>query len=232
VNNYRIQHTNKNDYIVRPANLTDNHELGRFATESEAEAHVAQLETERTERLARLAQAVADEQAYRQATLTLAEAQLTWQEWRTWFYDAMKWAAKGTAAMQRALDMKAEQYAGRPAFEKQEGHLAEAMREDVEAARLYTQAQALDVRIKAARRNRDTAALAEALAEAPAMIGAMQPYFQTVGLPPPEPPKRSGTAPNASLILNSAELAFIEDRFGGSKSAAIHAALAALKRSE
>ena len=43
--------------------------------------------------------------------------------------------------------------------------------------------------------------------------------------------KRSGTAPNASLILTPAELAFIDERFGGSKSAAIHAALAALARS-
>ena len=87
--------------------------------------------------------------------------------------------------MQRALDMKAEQYAGRPSFEKQEGYLAEAMREDVEAARLYSQAQALDTRIKSARRNRDTAALAEALAEAPAMIEAMQPYFRRSGCRPP-----------------------------------------------
>lgn len=44
--------------------------------------------------------------------------------------------------------------------------------------------------------------------------------------------KRGGTAPNASLILTADELAFIEAQFGGSKSAAIHAALAALKRSE
>ena len=43
---------------------------------------------------------------------------------------------------------------------------------------------------------------------------------------------QGGTAPNASLILTADELAFIEERFGGSKSAAIHAALAALKRSE
>jgi hypothetical protein len=44
--------------------------------------------------------------------------------------------------------------------------------------------------------------------------------------------ERGGTAPNASLILTAEELAFIDERFGGSKSAAIHAALAALKRSE
>lgn len=232
MNSYRIQHTSKGDYIVRSTVENDNHEFGRFATEAEAEAHVAQLEAERSARLAQMERAVADEQAYQQATPTLTEAQLTWQEWRTWFYGAMRWAARDTAAMQRALDRKAEQYAGRPSFEKQEGYLAEAMREDVEAARLYSQAQDLDARIKAARRNRDTAALAEALAEAPAMIEAMRPYFSTVGLPQPEPPKRGGTAPNASLILTADELAFIEERFGGSKSAAIHAALAALKRSE
>jgi hypothetical protein len=48
-------------------------------------------------------------------------------------------------------------------------------------------------------------------------------------------PKRGGTAPNASLILTADELAFIDKHFKGSKSAAIHAALAALaalKRSE
>jgi hypothetical protein len=230
MSNYRVQHTSKNDYIVRNANPTDNHELARFATEAEAEAHVTKLEAERTERLTQMTQAITDERAHQQATPTLTEAQLTWQEWRTWFYGAMTWAARDTARMQRALDMKAEQYSGRPSFEKQEGYLAEAMREDAEAARLYGQAQALDARIKSARRNRDTAALAEALTEAPAMIEAMQPYFQTVGLPPPEPPKRGGTAPNASLILTPTELAFIEERFSGSKSAAIHAALAALAR--
>lgn len=42
----------------------------------------------------------------------------------------------------------------------------------------------------------------------------------------------SGTPPNTSVVLTTDELAFIEERFGGSKSAAIHAALAALKRSE
>jgi hypothetical protein len=44
--------------------------------------------------------------------------------------------------------------------------------------------------------------------------------------------ERGGTAPNASLILTADELAFIEERFNGSKSAAIHAALAALKQSK
>ena len=43
-------------------------------------------------------------------------------------------------------------------------------------------------------------------------------------------PASSGTAPNTSLILTPAELAFIDEQFGGSKSAAIHAALAALQR--
>lgn len=43
---------------------------------------------------------------------------------------------------------------------------------------------------------------------------------------------RGGTAPNASIVLTPDEMAFINERFSGSKSAAIHAALAALKRSE
>jgi len=38
----------------------------------------------------------------------------------------------------------------------------------------------------------------------------------------------SGTRPNTSVVLTPAELAFIESRFGGSRSAAIHAALSAL----
>lgn len=47
-------------------------------------------------------------------------------------------------------------------------------------------------------------------------------------------PKSStgGTPPNTSVVLTAEELVFIEERFDGSKSAAIHAALAALKRSE
>jgi hypothetical protein len=46
------------------------------------------------------------------------------------------------------------------------------------------------------------------------------------------PSKNGGTAPNTSLVLTDDELAFIEEQFGGSKSAAIHAALAALRRTE
>ena len=38
----------------------------------------------------------------------------------------------------------------------------------------------------------------------------------------------SGTPPNTSIVLTPAELEFIESQFGGSRSAAIHAALSAL----
>ena len=38
----------------------------------------------------------------------------------------------------------------------------------------------------------------------------------------------SGTPPNTSIVLTPAELEFIESRFGGSRSAAIHAALSAI----
>lgn len=37
-----------------------------------------------------------------------------------------------------------------------------------------------------------------------------------------------GTPPNTSIVLTPAELEFIESQFGGSRSAAIHAALSAL----
>jgi hypothetical protein len=46
--------------------------------------------------------------------------------------------------------------------------------------------------------------------------------------PPSEDQSRGGTPPNASLVLTDEELQFIEKQFGGSKSAAIHAALAAM----
>ena len=38
----------------------------------------------------------------------------------------------------------------------------------------------------------------------------------------------SGTKPNTSIVLTTAELAFIESQFGGSRSAAIHTALSAI----
>lgn len=38
----------------------------------------------------------------------------------------------------------------------------------------------------------------------------------------------SGTKPNTSIVLTNAERAFIESQFGGSRSAAIHAALSAI----
>lgn len=205
-------------------------EWGRYATEAEAVTAVAELEAAMVAQRQQRESAVAADQAYQDATPMLTAAQLAWQEWRTWFYGAMRWAAKDTAAMQRAIDMKAEQFAGRPSFEKQEGYLADAMRENAEAAALYKRAVDLDTRIKNARRSRDTAALAEALAEALPLIDEMKPYFRDVGLPPPEPPKRSGTAPNTSIVLTAEELVFIEERFGGSKSAAIHAALDKLRQ--
>lgn len=45
-------------------------------------------------------------------------------------------------------------------------------------------------------------------------------------------PNKPGTPPNTSLILTDAELAFIEQHFNGSKSAAIHAALGAMMNTQ
>lgn len=222
---YRIQQTHAGVFIVR--NQADN-QLARFDTEAEAQTFIIEQQAATASRAAQTETAIADRESYMVATPTLTEAQLTWQQWRTWFYGAMRWAAKDTAAMQRAIDMKAGKFAGRPSFEKQEGYLTDAMREDLEARQLYDRAVELDTRIKAARRGRDTAALAEALAEAEPLIEEMRPFFATVGAPPPAPRKTSGTAPNASLVLTPEELRLIEERFGGSKSAAIHAGLATL----
>ncbi len=223
---YRIRQTRKGQYRV-----TDqaDREYGKFYSEAEARAFVQGRQAADAQRAQDMQQAVAAQENYNAGVPSLNEAQLTWQEWRTWFYGAMKWAAKDTAAMQRAIDMKAGEFAGRPSFEKQEGYLGEAMREDLEAQRLYARAVELDTRIKDARRNRDTAALAAALAEAPAIIEEMRPYFRGVGVPQPH---SSGTKPNASIVLTDDELRLIEQRFGGSKSAAIHAALAKLAAEE
>lgn len=220
---YRIRKTSKGQYRV--TNQADN-ELGKFSTEAEAQAFIQGRQAADEQRAQVREQAAATENAYNAGVPALNDAQLTWQEWRSWFYRAMQWSAKDTAAAQRAIDMKADEFSGRPSFERQESHLAESMREDANARELYGRAVDLDTRIKAARRAHDTAALAEALAEVPAMIDEMRPYFQGVGVPPPV--HSSGTKPNASIVLTDAELRLIEEHFGGSKSAAIHAALARL----
>lgn len=222
---YTIQYTGKGDYIVRETMTT--RERGRFSTEEEARAFVtaqrdrddaAAVEREKRER---------DDIAYNASTPSLNEAQLTWQEWRTWFYGAMTTAARDTAQMKRAMGMKEAQYAGWPSFERQRDAMTEAEREDRAAAELYQRAVALDTRIKDARRARDTASLAEDLAETIAMIEDMRRFFPGTGIPSPKR-GRGGTAPNTSLVLTEDELGFISEKFGGSKSAAIHAALAKL----
>lgn len=45
-------------------------------------------------------------------------------------------------------------------------------------------------------------------------------------------PNRPGTPPNTSLILTDDELAYINQQFGGGKSAAIHAALGAMMEND
>lgn len=226
---YTIQHTAKGRFLVRDQSFR---ELGQFDNEADAQVFVSAKQNDDATKVLQWQQAEAEQRAYDATVPTLREAQLTWQEWRTWFYGAMRVADRDTGRMQRAIDMQAERFAGSPSFEKHENYLTDAMREGVEAAHMYEQAVALDSRIKAARRNRDTAALAEALAEAPALIEAMRPFFGNVGVPQPSPLKSSGTAPNASVVLTEGELQMIQDHFGGSKSAAIHAGLAALQRSK
>lgn len=218
---YRIHKTARGQFRV--TNHADR-ELGKFDSEAEAQAFVAGQQAADAERLAATEATIAADFAYDASVPTLTEAQLTWQEWRNWFYGAMIWAARDTARMQRALARQGE-FAGRYSYDKQQIYLAQAMREDLDARDLYNQALNLDRKIKDARRNRDTAALAAALAEASQLIEEMRPYFQNMGLPQPEPRKRAGTAPNTSVILTDAELRFIEEQFGGSKSAAIHEAL-------
>lgn len=48
----------------------------------------------------------------------------------------------------------------------------------------------------------------------------------------PDDTKRAGSKPNTSIILTDDELAFIDRRYGGSKSAAIHEGLRRLMETE
>jgi rubrerythrin len=180
---YNIQRTTTaNDWLVR--DQTDR-QLARFPTEAEATAWVAGRTERDAAQFAESQRHMAEQDAWDKTVPDLLEQQWLWQSWRSWLYAAMMSSAKHTAQMQRALDRKAPDYAGRPSFEKQEGYLAKYMGDDQRAHDLYTRACELDTRIKDARRSRDMEALAAALAETPAMIMEMEPMLSTSGISQP-----------------------------------------------
>lgn len=164
---YTIQPTRKGDHIIRS---TGGHEVARFPTEPEAQAFVAQRESDDAAR-------ATEGEAYRQRRTTFSAAhsdldtrQLAWQEWRSHLYNELTHEA-------RRLDHQAKFLisadARNPDSLTLPGHVSHHNQEEQrlrEANNLYDSAVKLDTAIKAARAAEDADALNQALAMAEAMM--------------------------------------------------------------
>lgn len=223
---YTAKQTQRGDYIIR--NQAGN-EMARLATEAEAQewitARLAQNEREHQERAA----PAQEQQTFDDSTPDFNALQIRWQTWRTWFYDQLRRKDRRMAQMRDHLDRLDSDL---PSYNKHERYLTEDQQRQADANTLYEQAVALDTRIKTARRNRNTTALIATLTESETMIAEMSHYFLSSARPDDAKPRRSGTKPNASVVLTDDELKLIEDKYGGSKSAAIHDGLARVMTTE
>jgi hypothetical protein len=214
---YRIQETKKGDFIVRDPG---DREMFK-GTEEECQEWIGhKLDTLKAQ-----AQQAANQEAFDNSIPDLNTLQIRWQKWRNWFYSNLQREGRRVNQMRRALDGTDSNLAS---YNSHEEKLARQQEELTEAESLYSRAVYLDSRIKTARLGKGADILSELLVQAEVMIGEMDGYFVSVARPDDAKPKQPGTKPNTSIVLTEKELAFIDEKFGGSKSAAIHEALSRL----
>mgnify|MGYP003512897067 FL=1 len=214
---YRIQQTAKGDFIVR--NPGDR-EMARFDTEPEAQAWIDQRNADEQRESESRATSLAEQEQWDRATPELFDAQLRWQEFRNAYYGELQAEGRRVGRLSRMAESLDSELVGTA---HQRTNATNDQLAHRTASELYEQATALDTRIKDARRARDTEALTDALAETDALMEAMNEALPSVAAP--KKASRAGTKPNTSIVLTPEELDYIERKFGGSKSAAIHEAL-------
>jgi hypothetical protein len=220
---YTIQLTKKSDCIIRQSH--DGREMARFDTEPEAQNWVDQQMAKNAAETAARERQADEQEKFNRAVPDLNKMQIRWQKWRAWFYDEMFHEERRTGQFRRHLDSLDS-----TSYNHHEQHLTTDQEQLAETKMLYAQAVNLDGRIKTARNEKNVIALFGALNEAEAIIEQMNNYFPSSARP--DDKTRSGTKPNTSLVLTDEELTFIDQKFGGRKSVAIHEALKRLMEEE
>jgi hypothetical protein len=220
---YTVRQTRRGDWIVKMSH--NNREVGRASTEAEANEIASRLRQNDAERSKSDTARIAADNQYATDTPDLTQMQLRWQNWRNWYYNELVNEERRVSASRRAID-RADTSAR--SYPKHEQDVCEDEQTIYKARQLYeTVIIPLDGTIKAARRSRDTDALAGALAESEPLIDKMRATFWSRAgiIDEYKPiPHQSGTPPNAHLCLTDAEIEYCEHN--GGKSAAIHHLLA------
>lgn len=168
---YRIQQTQRGDYIVRNPG---GREMARFTTEPEAQGWIVQQNITEMDAHAAATRVAEEQRAFDATVPDLNAVQLEWQEWRSRLYDRLQWDGKRLAQYRAHLDNvpagDGPGTTGSHSYAHQEDVLTREQREHQEGRALYDRAVTLDEQIKAARRANDVASLAARLAEAQAML--------------------------------------------------------------
>lgn len=213
---YSIQETKKGDFIVRGPG-PGRREMFR-GTEVEAQNWIDQEQA----KIQGQAEQATNQESYDNSVPDLNAAQIRWQKWRSWFYNELQREARRVNQMRGALDRLDSNL---PSYSHHEQGLTEDQENLTKAESLYSRAVYLDSRIKTARRAKNTEELTGLLAVAEQMIEEMDNYFTWKARPSEDKPRQSGTKPNASIVLTDKELDFINQKYEGSKSMAIHEGL-------
>jgi len=161
-------------------------EVGRTASEAEAQHLCAEAQAQHDAEWAKIQQASAEHAAFNRSVPTLNQLQLEWQRWRNEYYSALMYEDKRVAASRRALDrIPDERAATSPTYAGHERRCSDQESATSEAHRLYNRAVQLDTAIKNARREKNTPRLESALSAAIAYAQSV-PQVGMVHVEPPQ----------------------------------------------
>lgn len=178
---YGIQPTAGGEYIVRQR---DGRELSRWPTIDEARGDAQQRQAQDVQDREERIQLWAVDREFGAAHRDLTDAQLRWQDWRNWFYDALVHEDRRLGRQEKALGKVPEGAAGQygttgsPSYVKYDRDYIDGAKRQAEARQVYERTVALDAQIKAARREQDIHLLTARLMQAERMILDMRGYYQ------------------------------------------------------
>lgn len=183
---YTIHATRAGRVIVRnPAG----NECAQVNSRTEAEDWVQERRAQEAADSAERARNEEEQGRFSASVPDLNRMQIRWQTWRCWFYDNLMHENRRLSQHRRALDMVPDGApgqagtAGSPSYTKNERYLTADQQEQESARALYAEAIDLDTQIKAARRDQDRDALAQALDASATIIERMRGFFAPIAHP-------------------------------------------------
>ncbi len=189
---YGIQPTRSGEFIVRQR---DGRELSRFPTIDGARADIQERQLADAQAREHRLEQWAGDREFSFAHSDLTDAQLRWQDWRNWFYNELVHEDRSLAQHERALDRIPNGEIGEfgttgsPSFANHERHYIDDAKRQKTAHDVYSQACALDKKIKQARRDQDVDALSDLLLQSEQMIKTMSGFFLSIARPDDAKPR-------------------------------------------